>query len=34
LRGVEDASLLDAVSRADLAAFAAQSPQLAKRYRA
>lgn len=32
--GVEDASLLDAVSRADLAAFAAQSPQLAKRYRA
>jgi len=32
--GVEDASLLDAVSRADLAAFAAQSPELAKRYRA
>ena len=32
--GIEDASLLDAVSRADLAAFAAQSPQLAKRYRA
>jgi uncharacterized protein len=32
--GVEDASLLDAVSRADLAAFAGQSPQLAKRYRA
>lgn len=30
--GVEDASLLDAVSQADLAAFAAQSPQLAKRY--
>ncbi len=26
--------ILDAVSRADLAAFAAQSPQLAKRYRA
>ena len=32
--GVEDASLLDAVSRADLAAFAAQSPELAQRYRA
>ncbi len=32
--GVEDASLLDAVSRADLAAFAAQSPELAERYRA
>jgi short-subunit dehydrogenase len=32
--GVEDTSLLDAVSRADLAAFAAQSPELAKRYRA
>jgi len=32
--GVEDASLLDAVSRANLAAFAAQSPHLAKRYRA
>jgi uncharacterized protein len=27
--GVEDAGLLDAVSRADLAAFGAQSPQLA-----
>jgi short-subunit dehydrogenase len=32
--GVEDASLLDAVFRADLAAFAGQSPQLAYRYRA
>lgn len=32
--GVERADLLDAVSRADLAAFAAQSPQLAERYRA
>jgi short-subunit dehydrogenase len=31
--GVEDASLLAAVFQADLAAFAAQSPQLAKRYR-
>jgi short-subunit dehydrogenase len=31
--GVEDASLLDAVSRADLAAFGTQSPQLATRYR-
>jgi uncharacterized protein len=31
---VEGASLLDAVSRADLAAFGAQSPQLASRYRA
>ena len=31
---VEDASLLDAVSRADLAAFGAQSPELATRYRA
>ena len=30
--GVERSDLLDAVSRADLAAFAAQSPQLAKRY--
>jgi uncharacterized protein len=32
--GVEDASLLDAVFRADLAAFGAQSPELAQRYRA
>ena len=32
--GVEDASLLDAVFQADLAAFGAQSPELAKRYRA
>jgi hypothetical protein len=32
--GVEDAGLLAAVSRADLAAFAAQSPELARRYRA
>jgi hypothetical protein len=32
--GVEDASLLDAVSRASLAAFGAQSPGLARRYRA
>jgi short-subunit dehydrogenase len=32
--GVEDADLLDAVSRADLAAFGAQSPRLATRYRA
>lgn len=31
--GVEDPRLLDAVSRADLAAFAGQSPQLASRYR-
>jgi uncharacterized protein len=31
--GVEDAGLLDAVSQADLAAFGAQSPQLATRYR-
>ena len=31
--GVEDASLLDAVFRADLAAFGAQSPELAQRYR-
>jgi short-subunit dehydrogenase len=30
--GVEDASLLDAVFRADLAAFAGQSPKLATRY--
>jgi hypothetical protein len=32
--GVEDASLLDAVFRAGLAAFGAQSPELARRYRA
>lgn len=32
--GVEDASLLDAVFAADLAAFGAQSPELARRYRA
>jgi uncharacterized protein len=32
--GVEDTSLLDTVFRADLAAFGAQSPQLAARYRA
>jgi short-subunit dehydrogenase len=32
--GVEEAGLLHAVSRADLAAFGAQSPELAKRYRA
>jgi short-subunit dehydrogenase len=32
--GVEDAGLLDAVFQADLAAFGAQSPELAKRYRA
>jgi short-subunit dehydrogenase len=32
--GVEDASLLDAVFRAGLAAFGAQSPELAQRYRA
>jgi short-subunit dehydrogenase len=31
--GVERTDLLDAVSQADLAAFAAQSPQLASRYR-
>jgi uncharacterized protein len=31
--GVEDASLLDAIFQADLAAFGAQSPRLAKRYR-
>lgn len=31
--GVERSNLLDAVSNADLAAFAAQSPQLAERYR-
>jgi hypothetical protein len=30
--GVEDAALLDAVFLADLAAFGAQSPQLATRY--
>jgi short-subunit dehydrogenase len=30
--GVEEASLLEAVFQADLAAFGAQSPQLAKRY--
>jgi len=32
--GVEKADLLQAVSQADLAAFGAQSPELAKRYRA
>jgi short-subunit dehydrogenase len=32
--GVEEAGLLEAVSRADLAAFGAQSPELATRYRA
>ena len=32
--GVEETSLLEAVSRADLAAFGAQSPELAERYRA
>ena len=32
--GVEDASLLDAIFQADLAAFGAQSPELATRYRA
>ncbi|MDG4810079.1 SDR family NAD(P)-dependent oxidoreductase [Micromonospora sp. WMMD1120] len=32
--GVEDAGLLDAVFRADLAAFGAQRPELASRYRA
>jgi uncharacterized protein len=31
--GVEDASLLDAVFLADLAAFGGQSPELASRYR-
>lgn len=31
--GIEDASLLDAVFHAELAAFGAQSPQLATRYR-
>jgi hypothetical protein len=31
--GVERSDLLDAVFSADLAAFAAQSPQLAARYR-
>jgi uncharacterized protein len=32
--GVEDASLLAAIFQADLAAFGAQSPELATRYRA
>jgi uncharacterized protein len=32
--GVENAGLLEAVSQADLAAFGAQSPELAQRYRA
>jgi hypothetical protein len=32
--GVENAALLDAVFKADLAAFAGQAPQLAERYRA
>ena len=32
--GVEDASLLDTAFRAGLAAFGAQSPELAQRYRA
>ena len=32
--GVENSELLDEVSRADLAAFGAQAPQLAARYRA
>ena len=32
--GVQDASLLEAVSQADLAAFGTQSPELAERYRA
>ncbi|WP_405777171.1 SDR family NAD(P)-dependent oxidoreductase [Streptomyces sp. NBC_00859] len=32
--GVEDAGLLDTVAQADLAAFGAQSPELASRYRA
>jgi hypothetical protein len=31
--GVERSDLLDAVFKADLAAFAAQAPQLAQRYR-
>jgi hypothetical protein len=31
---VQDASLLEAVSQADLAAFGGQSPELAQRYRA
>jgi uncharacterized protein len=31
--GVEDAGLLEAVSQADLAAFGAQSTELARRYR-
>jgi hypothetical protein len=31
--GVEDPNLLDAVYRADLAAFSGQSPELASRYR-
>jgi hypothetical protein len=31
--GVEDAGLLDTVFRADIAAFAGQSPELASRYR-
>jgi hypothetical protein len=31
--GLERSDLLDAVLNADLAAFAAQSPQLAERYR-
>jgi hypothetical protein len=31
---IEDASLLDAIFQADLAAFGAQSPELATRYRA
>ena len=33
-QGVEEAGLLDAVFQADLAAFGAQSPELATRYRA
>jgi uncharacterized protein len=32
--GVEEAELLQSVFRADLAAFAAQSPEIATRYRA
>ena len=32
--GIEDASLLDAIFQADLAAFGAQCPELATRYRA
>ena len=32
--GVEEHGLLEAVSRADLEAFGAQSPRLAERYRA